>query len=259
MIDALAIATSGLRTEQTFIDVISNNVVNMNTPGFKKGRVTFSDVAYANGVMRNLPADASPSSQLVGAGTTVASTQAIFSDGDMRMTRNAKDLAISGEGFFEVRTASGSPAYTRAGQLKMDGEGYLATVDGSRLSGDIQIPPDATKLKVAGDGTVSVHLTGQNDPVTIGRIQLARFTNPDGLKPTGNNQFEATRDSGQAYYSEPGTDGAGTLKQGYLEGSNVDMVDEMTNLVLAQRAYQLNARLIQAADQVLETINNLRR
>lgn len=259
MIEALYIATSGLRSEQTQIDVISNNVANINTPGFKKSRVSFADVSYHDAVVNSLkPAESAPN-HMVGGGTDIASTHAQFSSGDIRVTSNPLDVAISGDGFLEVTDASGQPLYTRAGQFSVDKDGYLETVDGNRLSANIQIPADATKVNISPTGEVTVDLTGQSQPVSVGNIQLARFMNTEGLKPVGNNNYQATQESGDAIYGQPGDADMGILKQGCLEYSNVDMAEEMTNLVVAQRAYQLDARLVQAADQVLETIDNLRR
>lgn len=259
MIDALYIASSGLRTEQTLIDVISNNVANINTPGFKKSRVSFADVSYHDAVVNTLKASDSDPGHMVGGGTRIAATHAQFSDGDLKLTNNPLDVAISGDGFLEVTTATGETQYTRAGQLTVDKDGYLATVDGNRLSAGIQIPADALKVTISETGEVQVQVPGEAQPVSSGHLQLARFVNAEGLKPMGNNAYQATQESGEAVYGQPGEGGMGTLRQGFVEISNVDMADEMTNLVVAQRAYQLNARVIQAADQVLDTIDNLRR
>jgi flagellar basal-body rod protein FlgG len=259
MIDALFIAASGLRTEQTQIDVISNNVANINTPGFKKSGVSFADVAYHDGVVDNTkPTDAKPE-HMVGGGTQITSTRAEFSPGDMQVTNNQLDVAINGDGFIEVTDAQGNTLYTRAGALSTDSNGYLQTVTGQKLTANIQIPVDSTKVIINSAGAVQVQVKGQTQLTTVGQLQLARFMNPQGLLPMGSNAYQATQESGQPVYSKPGDSGMGTLQQGYVEQSNVDMAEEMTNLVVAQRAYQLNARIIQAADEVLDTINNLRR
>ena len=259
MIDALFNATSGLRTEQTLIDVISNNVANINTAGFKKSQVTFADATYHDAVVDTVKPEDSKPDHLVGGGTQIASTHAEFTAGDVEVTNNQLDLAINGDGFLEVTDATGQTLYTRAGHLTLDKNGYLETADGSRLTSNIQIPADTTKITITATGQVQAQVAGANQPVSVGQLQLARFMNMDGLKPMGNNAYQATQESGEAMFAKPGEEGMGTLQQGYMEMSNVDMAEEMTNLVVAQRAYQLNARVIQAADQVLDTINNLRR
>lgn len=259
MIDSIYIADSGLRAQQTALDVISNNIVNMQTPGFKKSAVSFSDVAYTNGILPATPTADSPASQLVGGGTSVASTYSVFNEGDIRATGNPLDLAIQGTGFFEVIGTNGQPAYTRAGQLKVDKDGYLATLKGDRLSANIQIPPDAIKITITPDGKVAATLPGSPQQAMLGQIQLARFIDADGLKPLGNGNYALSADSGQPIYGNPGSQDMGTVTQGSLEISNVDMNEEMTNLMLAQRAYQLSARVIQVSDQILDTINNLKR
>lgn len=259
MIDALYIANTGLRTQQTQLDVIANNVVNMNTAGFKKTRLSFADLTYRNVNLPEVrPADAKGGS-MIGSGISVAATRPEFSGGEIRQTNNPLDVAIQGNGFFEVILANGETRYTRAGQLKLDSDGYLASMMGDRLSAGIQIPPDAEEIEIATNGEVRVRLTGETEPVSLGTIELARFVNTSGLEPAGNGYYTATEDSGATFFAPSGDTDTGGLMQGYLEMSNVDLTEEMTNLMLAQRAYQLNARLLQTSDQVLETINNLRR
>jgi flagellar basal-body rod protein FlgG len=253
MIDALYISASGLRSEQKQIDVISNNVANMQTPGFKRGRVNFVEVAAA--------ATTAEGGQVAAAGngTRILSTSTLFSPGDLRMTGNALDVAIEGAGFFELEAEDGSLVYTRDGQFRLDAEGYLTTVHGLRLSHSIQIPGDASELRVAANGEVSAKLAGNAERTTLGAIELASFAAPDVLVSVGDNRFTAPDAAGAASYGRPGETGFGKVQQGYVEMSNVEMIDEMSALVLAQRAYQLNARVLQASDQILETINNLRR
>lgn len=253
MIDALYISASGLRSQQEQIDVISNNVANMQTPGFKKSRVNFAEVT---GTLD--PAQAL-AGQFNGAGTRVLSTSSIFSAGEMRLTQNATDLAIEGAGFFELESATGEKVYTRSGQFRVDNEGYLVSTNGLRLAQGLQIPPDATDLRISQTGELSARLAGDTERSQIGTLELASFPAADGLTAIGENQFAPTATSGAASFGKPGDTGFGKLQQGYLELANVDLVDEMTNLVMAQRAYQLNARVLQASDQILETINNLRR
>lgn len=251
MIDAMHNAASGLRSEQKQIDVISNNVANMQTPGFKRARVNFVDVAALAAPGREQAA--------VGNGTRVASTSMLFSGGEMKMTQDALDLAIDGDGFFEIEGEDGAVSYTRAGQFHLDAEGYLVTAKGQRLANGLQIPVDATNLKISVNGEVSVRLAGEATSTVLGTIQLVNFAAPQELQAVGDNLFVAPEQAGAAVYATPGEDGVGQLQQGYVELANVDLIDEMSNLVLAQRAYQMNARVLQAADQVLETINNLRR
>lgn len=259
MIDALYIANTGLRTQQAHLDVISNNVVNMNTAGFKKARVSFADLTYRNVQLPEVQRDDARQGTMIGSGTSVASTRPDFSGGEIRQTQNPLDIAIQGGGFLEVITADGEARYTRAGQLRLDRDGFLATQNGDRLSAGIRIPVDAEEIEFGATGEVRVRLVGETEPVSLGTIELARFVNTSGLEPVGNSYYASTQESGAVFYTAPGDAGTGGLMQGYLEMSNVDLTEEMTNLMLAQRAYQLNARLLQTSDQVLETINNLRR
>lgn len=255
MIDALYISASGLRSEQRQIDVISNNVANMQTPGFKRSRVNFVEVASASVAHGTTAAD----SGARGHGTRIASTTTLFAPGDLRMTQNPFDLAISGNGFFELEDENGGLVYTRDGQFRLDAEGYLVSVHGSRLAHGFPLPADATDVRIAANGEVTARLAGDPEPILLGTIELANFAAPDVLTPLGNNRFGATDASGAASYGRPGEVGFGAVQQGYVEMANVEMIDEMSALVMAQRAYQLNARVLQASDQVLETINNLRR
>jgi flagellar basal-body rod protein FlgG len=255
MIDALYISASGLRSEQKQLDVISNNVANLQTPGFKRSRVNFVDVASA-AIAAGQAAEGAP---VRGDGTRIASVAAEFSAGDLRATGNALDLAIDGTGFFELATDDGGVAYTRDGRFHLDAEGNLVSLQGLRLAGAPQVPAGATGLRVDAGGEISALLAGDTERTTLGHIELATFVAPDALAALGDNRYGATDGAGAPAYATPGADGTGHLAQGYIEGSNVEMIDEMSSLVLAQRAYQLNARVLQAADQVLETINNLRR
>lgn len=254
MIDALYISASGLRSEQKQIDVISNNVANMQTPGFKRGRVNFVDVATA-GVAANLGAPMESN----GNGTRIHSTSTIFTGGDMRATQNPLDLAIDGAGFFELEAENGGVVYTRDGQFRIDAEGYLVTVQGLRLSQPIQIPNDASNVRIAQNGEVTAVLAGDTERSVLGNIELTTFAAEDMLASVGDNRYTANDAAGAPSYGRPGETGFGTMQQGFVELANVEMVEEMSALVLAQRAYQLNARVLQAADQILETINNLRR
>lgn len=256
MIDALYISASGLRSEQKQIDVISNNVANMQTPGFKRSRVNFAEMASPGMVGEGQAAIATDAT---GTGTRIQSTSTLFEPGELRMTRNPLDLAIDGAGFFELQTDDGSMVYTRDGQFRVDAEGYVTSVQGLRLSQGLQIPLDATDIRISANGEIHARVAGESEATLIDTIELASFPAADALQSIGGNNFVATDASGIAGYGRPGEVGVGKLQQGYVETANVDMVEEMTSLVLAQRAYQLNARVLQASDQLLETINNLRR
>lgn len=254
MIDALYISASGLRSQQEQIDVISNNVANMQTPGFKKSRISFAEVSGVGG-----PDAAQARPQFQGGGSEVLSTMPVFSEGELRPTQNPTDLAIEGAGFFEIENTEGEKLYTRSGQFRVDNEGYLVAANGFRLAQGVQIPSDAADLRISPEGVLTARLGNATERTELATLELASFAAADAMTAVGQNAFAPTDASGEATLGKPGDPGYGKLQQGYLEMANVDMVDEMTSLVLAQRAYQLNARVLQAADQVLETINNLRR
>lgn len=251
MIDALYISATGLRSQQEQIDVISNNVANMQTPGFKRSRVNFAEIAALAGG----PGETAGH----GGGAQVLSTSTLFAAGELRPTQNPLDLAIEGQGFFELEDAGGQRVYTRAGQFRVDQDGYVVSVNGMRLAQGLQLPPDALDIRIDGEGEITARLGDDTERSVIGQIELATFAAPDALEAVGQNVFAATERSGEAAIGRPTDSGFGRLQQGYLELANVDLVDEMTSLVMAQRAYQLNARVLQASDQLLETINNLRR
>lgn len=253
MIDSLYISSSGLRSEQKQIDVISNNVANMQTPGFKRTQVNFIDVVSA-------PAGVGlGASNFTGSGTRIDSTTINFAQGDLRMTRNPLDVAIDGEGMFELDADDGSLVYTRDGQFRVDEQGYLATVHGRRLSQGFPVPSGASEIRVEDNGEVSALFPGDVERTVLGAIEIVIFGAADKLQSIGNNAYAATDAAGAPSYGRPGESGFGRLQQGYVEMANVEMIDEMSALVMAQRAYQLNARLLQASDQILDTINNLRR
>ena len=255
MIDALYISSTGLRSQQEQIDVISNNVANMQTPGFKRGRVNFAEIAA-------LPIQGEGKGVTLGThggGARVVSTTQEFAAGPLQPTRSPLDLAIDGNGFFEIEDLNGNRFYTRSGRFRLDDQGYMSATNGMRLAGGAQIPQGASDVLVAANGEVSALLDGSSERTVLGNIELVMFATTEGLESVGDNLFRAGARSGGALPAVAGEAGAGKLQQGYLEQANVDMIDEMTGLVLAQRAYQLNARVLQASDQVLETINNLRR
>lgn len=262
MIDALYISASGLRSEQKQLDVISNNVANLQTPGFKKGRVNFVEVAAGPAAAGGADAAAAEPSAAVeagGNGTRVLSTSTLFTPGELRSTQGTYDLAIDGAGFFELMTEDGRAVYTRDGQFRLDADGSLKSIHGPRLAQDLRIPEGAKEVRVAENGEVTALLEGEKERSLLGQLELTAFAVPDALISLGDNQFGADDRAGAPSYGRPGETGFGTLQQGQIEMANVEMIDEMSALVLAQRAYQLNARVLQASDQILETINNLRR
>jgi flagellar basal-body rod protein FlgG len=254
MIDALYIATSGLQSTQSQIDTLSNNLSNMQTPGYKSQRVSFGDIA----VITPSQVQAGLTSSESGAGTEIVSTSSVFSQGQMQQTGNTWDVGVQGEGFLEVVDSSGNHVYTRDGQLHVDNEGYLATADGSRLAQNVQVPPDATNITINQNGQIYAQVGGSTSQTLIGTFELSTFPSPEGLQSVGNNNYVPTQASGDPSVGKPNESGVGAILQGSLESSNVDMVSEMATLVIAQRAYQLNARVLQASDQILDTINNLR-
>ncbi len=261
MIDALYIAETGLNTYSTYLDVISNNIANISTSGFKKTGVNFTDMVYKNSHVQetqNLDSTTFATHQ-VGLGTSISSTYKVFTDGQLVQTDNPMDIAISGSGFIEVELPDGSLAYTRAGRLTTDKDGFLGTIDGYRLSKNIQLPPDTEAVAISTNGHVLVKLAGENEPVEIGTIELTRFMNPEALNSLGFNVYTQTNESGEAFSSTPEEGGMGKIIQGYNEVSNVSLTEEMVNMMTAQRAFQLNSRVIQVADQLLETINNMKR
>lgn len=257
MIDALSIASSGLSANQAWIDSISNNVANMQTVGYKRSQVNFQDMVQQLGAK-----DATGLKDITlmsGAGIQVSNQTQVFTPGDVRQTNNPLDIAIQGSGFFEVELPNGELAYTRAGRFHVGTDGQLALNNGQIMSSDLRIPPDAASVKIQPDGLVKAKIANTNETIIVGQIRLASFSSVEQLQKLGDGLYRPTTQSGEPIYAEPGNSGQGVLLQGHVEMSNVNLIDEMTGLVLAQRAYQLNARLLQASDQILETINNLRR
>jgi len=260
MIGALWTAATGMNTQQTSIDVTSNNLANVNTGGFKKSRVNFADLMY-----RTVKQPGTPNAQgaqipvgiEVGHGAKVASTQKIFTAGNVSNTENPLDLLIEGDGFFQVMKPDGTVAYTKNGSFKRDSTGRVVTSDGYPLQPEIVIPEEATSISITSDGTVNIK-TG-NTTEQIGQIQLYSFANPAGLNSLGRNLFQQTVASGDPQTGVPGEQGFGTISQGFLEMSNVKVVEEMVNMISAQRAYDVNSKAIQAADEMLKTANQLRR
>ncbi len=251
-----------MTAQQTNLDVISNNMANVNTVGFKRMRATFQDLIYQTLKEPGAPTSPltrSPSGFQIGLGTYVSDTYGIFTQGNLTQTGNQLDVAIQGDGFFQVIMPDGSVAYTRAGQFRLDRDGRIVTSDGYPIEPEIVIPPDAVNIGIGEDGTVVVLRQGEVSTEEVGRIELAKFVNPAGLRRIGNNLYIQTDASGDPLIDNPGNQGIGTLLQGFLESSNVNIVEEMVNLIIAQRAYEFNTRGITAADEMLGQAANLRR
>ena len=257
MLDALYIAATGMHAELAQLDTISNNLANLNTTAFKKSNVSFDDLMYRDAAAAS-ELDQATGQMKSGLGAGIAGITKDFSIGDLRATENPLDVAIRGLGFLEVDSGNGQTAYTRNGALKIDSDGYLATVSGQRLTANIQIPPDSTDVFIAADGTVSVRVSGEEKLLEVGRIEVASFLNPTSLEAVGENLYVPTEETGGLTLSTPGEDGTGQLAQRFLEGSNVNLVSEMMSLVVTQRAYEVNSQVIKAADEMLRINNNLR-
>ena len=255
--NSLWVAKTGMEAQQLRMSVISNNLANVNTTGFKQERAAFQDLMYQN--LRQVGAQSSQSTQLpsglnLGTGVRTVSTQKVFSQGNITNTGNALDLAIDGRGFFEVIQADGTSAYTRDGSFQIDSEGRLVTSSGFEVQPAINIPEDAQTITIARDGTVSVQVAGQAQPSVVGNMELTNFANPAGLQAIGNNLFEESAASGTPSTGTPGVDGLGSLNQGALETSNVNTVEEMIEMIETQRAFELNSRSINTSDEMQETL-----
>jgi flagellar basal-body rod protein FlgG len=244
------------------LDVISNNLANVNTSGFKKSRAEFQDLLYETIQPAGTPSSQDtnvPTGIQLGHGTRPSTVLKIFSQGSMENTQNELDLAIEGDGFFQITLPNGEMAYTRDGAFKLDSDGRIVNSDGFAMEPEISIPSDALSISVGLDGTVSVLQAGESTPSEIGTIELARFVNPAGLISMGKNLFITSEASGDEMTGTAGENGLGTLAQGFLEMSNVSVVDEMVNMITAQRAYESNSKAIQAADDMLQLANNVKR
>lgn len=261
MIRALRTAATGMRAQQMNVDTIANNLANVNTTGFKKTRMDFQDIFYQNIRTAGTPTAERqlPTGLQVGLGVRAAATQKLFSQGALEETGNSLDMAIEGQGFFQITLPDGTIGYTRDGSFKRDGNGNIVTSDGLLMEPGIVVPPDATLVSISSDGTVSAQIAGQTDPQVLGEIQLANFPNPAGLTAIGKNLFTKSPASGDATINTPGTQGFGNVSQGFLEKANVDVVEEMVGMITAQRAYEINSRVIQGVDQMLETAGGLLR
>jgi len=261
MLRTLWIAASGMEAQSLNIDVISNNLANVNTSGFKRSRADFQDLLYETlrpaGVASSTATQVPTGIQL-GQGTRPVAVQKIFLQGDYQHTKNELDMAIEGDGFFQILQPNGEVAYTRAGAFKIDSDGRIVSSDGFFMEPEITVPSDSLSISIGTDGTVSILRAGETQPDEIGTIQLARFVNPAGLKSMGRNLYLPTLASGDAMIGTAGENGFGTIAQGYLEMSNVSVVEEMVNMIIAQRAYEINSKAIKTADEMMQIANNVR-
>jgi flagellar basal-body rod protein FlgG len=260
MIRSLWIAKTGMEAQQTQLDTISHNLANVGTNGFKRGHVVFEDLIYQS--LRQAGAASSDSTQLptglqVGLGVRPVATSRNFSQGNLQQTSNNLDVAIKGQGFFQVQQPDGTSAYTRDGSLQVDASGQLATNSGYVVQPGITIPANAQSVTIAADGTVSASMPGQATPQTVGQLTIATFVNPAGLEPKGQNLWGETAASGTPNAAAPGSNGHGTLQQGYVETSNVNVVEELVAMIQTQRAYELNSKAIQTSDQMLQRLGQL--
>jgi len=262
MLRTLSIAATGMQAQSLNIDVIANNLANVNTSGFKRSRADFQDLLYQTlrrpGVT-DVEGTQVPTGIQLGHGTRPAAVQKVFSQGDYQHTQNELDMAIEGDGFFQIVQSNGDIAFTRAGAFKLDSDGQIVTSDGCPLEPGITIPSDTLKVTIGTDGTVSVILAGESEPTAVGSIELARFINQGGLSSIGRNIYMTTAASGDAIVGTGGSEGFGTISQGFLEMSNVSVVEEMVNMITAQRAYEINSKAIQTADDMLQIANNVKR
>ncbi|HDS30989.1 MAG TPA: flagellar basal-body rod protein FlgG [Firmicutes bacterium] len=262
MIRALYTAATGLQAQQLNTDLIANNLANANTPGFKRDRLNFQDLLYQTfrrAGQSTLTGSMVPNSLRVGHGVRPIATQKLFMTGAAQQTGNPLDIMISGDGFFQVTMADGSAAYTRDGTFKIDGEGNIVTADGLYIEPAINVPADAIRIEISSDGTVAVQIGSDSTLTQIGQIQLVRFQNPAGLETIGQNLYRETDASGDPITGTPGENGFGQTVQGFIEASNVSIVEELIELIVAQRAFEVNSRAVDVADQLLNIANNLAR
>lgn len=260
MIRSLWISKTGLEAQQTQMDVISNNLANVSTTGFKRSRAVFEDLLYQT--LRQPGAQSSQQTQIpsglqIGTGVRPIATERIHTQGNLQQTGNSLDLAIEGSGFFQVLMPDGTTSYTRDGSFQTDSQGQVVTPSGFALQPAMTIPANAISVSIGRDGTVSVTQTGVAAPVQIGSIQLATFINPSGLQSMGENLYVETASSGTPSTNVPGTNGAGLLNQGYVETSNVNVVEELVNMIQTQRAYEINSKAITVSDQMLQKLSQL--
>lgn len=254
MIRALWTASTGMQAQQVNMDVIANNLANVNSSGFKKSRADFQDILYQTSKAAGTGVDGGeiPTGIQVGLGSRVAAVQKVFTTGDFQQTQNELDVAIEGPGFFQVTMPDGTEAYTRSGAMKKDSTGRLVTSDGFPIFPEVVIPENSTSVSIASGGTVEVILDGESIPSQVGTLDLVRFGNSSGLKSLGRNLYAETPTTGAPITGTPGEQGFGTLSQGFLEGSNVNIMEEMVNMIAGQRAYEVNSKAITTADEMLQ-------
>ncbi len=259
MFRSLHVAATGMVAQETSLDTIANNLANSNTVGYKRQEAQFEDLLYQN--LRPAgtgPGGGATAGTQIGSGSRVVATSRYFSQGTIQQTGNPLDVAIEGNGFLAVNRPNGEVAYTRAGTLRLDAQGRVVTTDGLTVEPGINVPADATNISIAPDGTISATQPGQHTPTPLGQLRLVTFPNPDGLQALGHNLFTATGASGEPTAGAPGSDGRGTLLQGSLEGSNVEVVQEMIGLIRTQRAYEVNSKIVSAADEMLRNATQMR-
>lgn len=257
---SLWISKTGMEAQQTQLDTIAHNLANASTNGYKRSHAVFEDLIYQN--LRQAGANTSEQTQMptglqLGLGTRAVATARNFSQGNLQQTTNSLDLAIKGQGFFQIQLPDGTTGYTRDGSFQVDAQGQLVTNNGYLVAPGIQIPPDAQSITIGNDGSVSVTLPQQATPQPVGRILLASFVNPAGLEPRGQNLFTETAASGTPNGGEPGSNGLGALQQGFVETSNVNVVEELVAMIQTQRAYEMNSKAIQTSDQMLQRLGQL--
>ncbi|MDD5586999.1 MAG: flagellar basal-body rod protein FlgG [Alphaproteobacteria bacterium] len=259
---ALSIGATGMMAQQLNVEVISNNIANLSTTGFKRSRAEFQDMLYEN--LRRVGSPSSdtgtllPSGLQLGLGVKPVATYRINAQGNLNMTNNTYDLAINGRGYFQVQMPDSTTAYSRAGSLQLNQDGQIVNADGLQIIPAITVPPNAVSVTINASGQVLASIDGQTQLQNLGQMQLATFTNPTGLESIGNNLLKETESSGSPVVGNPQAPGFGTIVQGSLETSNVDIVSEITNLITAQRAYEMNSKVIKTADDMLTTISQLR-
>lgn len=261
MIRALHTAATGMASQEANVSTISNNLANVNTTGFKKSRTEFDDLLYET--IQEAGARSSAESEFnvgtqIGSGSKVAATRKVHTQGSPQMTNNPYDLMVNGEGFFGVIGNNGEMKFTRDGSFNVDAQGNLVTRSGQRVFPGISVPPNIMSINIAENGTVEAFLKNSPEPINLGQIPVFTFVNPVGLRSEGGNMLAATQASGQAIQGTPGTDNAGIIMQGAIESSNVNVMNEMTDLIKAQRAYEMNSKVMGIADQMLQTVNNVR-
>ena len=260
MINSLWISKTGMQAQQTQLDVISNNMANVSTNGFKRANAVFEDLMYQN--LRQVGAAATEQNNLptglqIGLGVRTVATSRSFTQGSLQQSGNQLDLAVNGSGFLQVTMPDGTTGYTRDGSLQTDSQGRLVTSSGFPIAGDITIPAEAQSITVGADGVVSVKLPGNAAPQQVGNIELAGFINPAGLEPLGQNMYAESAASGNPVTGAPGANGLGNLMQGYVETSNVNVVEEMVGMIQTQRAYEINSKAVESSDEMLQRLTQL--